>query len=208
MNILNELISKFKVIPVITINHIDEVLPLGEVLISNGLPCAEITFRTSCAAEAISLMKKRYPDILVGAGTIINAEQVSQAKDSGADFLVSPGLNPKTIEASLAKGIHIIPGINSPGFVEQAMSLGITTVKFYPAEVSGGISMLNALSAVYPVKFMPTGGINTQNLKKYLNTKNVLACGGTWITPNDLMQTGNWGKIAELVTEAVQIANS
>lgn len=204
MTTLNEQLASLKVIPVIAINKAEDAIPLGKVLVDNGMPCAEITFRTPCAAEAIKLMRDEFPDMLIGAGTILTTEQVDQAIEAGVDFIVSPGFNPKTVQYCLDKNIPIVPGVNNPSLVEQAMGMGLHTLKFFPAEPSGGTAMLKALSAVYPVKFMPTGGVSVNNVDEYLSIPSVLACGGTWMVPTKLIDKGEWGQLAELVADAVE----
>ncbi|EAS45571.1 ketohydroxyglutarate aldolase [Photobacterium profundum] len=194
-------LKTLKIVPVIAIKNAESAQPLAKVLVDNGLPCAEITFRTDAAAESIRLMRDAYPDMLIGAGTVLTIEQVDQAILAGADFIVSPGLNPTTVKYCLTKNIPVIPGVNNPSLVEQAMSLGLKTVKFFPAEPSGGISMLKALSAVYPVEFMPTGGISPANANDYLALEKVVACGGTWMVPNNLIEQGDWQAIGLLVSE-------
>ncbi|EOG7637790.1 bifunctional 4-hydroxy-2-oxoglutarate aldolase/2-dehydro-3-deoxy-phosphogluconate aldolase [Vibrio cholerae] len=188
-----------KIVPVIAINDVAHALPLAKVLVENGLPCAEVTFRTAAAAESIRIMREAYPDLLIGAGTVLTTAQVDEAIAAGADFIVSPGLNPTTVKYCQQRNIAIIPGVNNPSLVEQAMEMGLRTLKFFPAEPSGGIAMLKALSAVYPVSFMPTGGINPNNAQEYLALKSVVACGGTWMVPTDLMDKGDWDTLAELV---------
>ncbi|WP_202598178.1 MULTISPECIES: bifunctional 4-hydroxy-2-oxoglutarate aldolase/2-dehydro-3-deoxy-phosphogluconate aldolase [unclassified Vibrio] len=198
---LEQRLAQIKIVPVIAINHAQQALPLAKVLMENGLPCAEITFRTEAAQEAIRLMRDAYPEMLIGAGTVLTTAQVDQAQQAGTDFIVSPGLNPTTVKYCQQRGIAIVPGVNNPSLVEQAMELGLRTLKFFPAEPSGGIAMLKALSAVYPVKFMPTGGISTANVQHYLDLPSVVACGGTWMVPTDLMDKGDWSAIAKLVRE-------
>lgn len=201
MMTLEQRLAQIKIVPVIAINHAQQALPLAKVLMENGLPCAEITFRTEAAQEAIRLMRDAYPEMLIGAGTVLTTAQVDQAQQAGADFIVSPGLNPTTVKYCQQRGIAIVPGVNNPSLVEQAMELGLRTLKFFPAEPSGGIAMLKALSAVYPVKFMPTGGISAANVQHYLDLPSVVACGGTWMVPTDLMDKGDWSAIAKLVRE-------
>ncbi|KHT65063.1 ketohydroxyglutarate aldolase [Photobacterium gaetbulicola] len=197
-------LSAMKVVPVIAIKEADKAKPLAKVLVENGLPCAEITFRTEAAAESIRLMREAYPEMLIGAGTVLTTEQVDQAIDAGADFIVSPGLNPTTVAYCQQKNVAVIPGVNNPSLVEQAMSLGLKTLKFFPAEPSGGIGMLKALSAVYPVEFMPTGGVSPANVADYLALETVIACGGTWMVPNNLIDQGDWQAIGKLVSEINQ----
>ena len=197
-------LSAMKVVPVIAIKEAGKAKPLAKVLVENGLPCAEITFRTEAAAESIRLMREAYPDMLIGAGTVLTTQQVDQAVEAGADFIVSPGLNPATVAYCQQKNVAVIPGVNNPSLVEQAMSLGLKTLKFFPAEPSGGIGMLKALSAVYPVEFMPTGGISPANVADYLALDKVIACGGTWMVPNNLIDQGDWQAIGQLVSEINQ----
>ncbi|MCD6724231.1 bifunctional 4-hydroxy-2-oxoglutarate aldolase/2-dehydro-3-deoxy-phosphogluconate aldolase [Vibrio cholerae] len=196
---IEQRLRAIKIVPVIAINDVAHALPLAKVLVENGLPCAEVTFRTAAAAESIRIMREAYPDLLIGAGTVLTTAQVDEAIAAGADFIVSPGLNPTTVKYCQQRNIPIIPGVNNPSLVEQAMEMGLRTLKFFPAEPSGGIAMLKALSAVYPVSFMPTGGINPNNAQEYLALKSVVACGGTWMVPTDLMDKGDWDTLAELV---------
>ncbi|BFN31761.1 bifunctional 4-hydroxy-2-oxoglutarate aldolase/2-dehydro-3-deoxy-phosphogluconate aldolase [Vibrio harveyi] len=203
MTTLNEQLANLKVIPVIAINKAEDAIPLGRTLVENGMPCAEITFRTECAAEAIRAMRAEFPEMLIGAGTILTNEQVDQAIEAGVDFIVSPGFNPRTVQYCLDKGVAIVPGVNNPSLVEQAMEMGLRTLKFFPAEPSGGVGMLKALTAVYPVKFMPTGGVSLGNVDEYLSTPSVLACGGTWMVPTKLIDEGKWDELGTLVRDAV-----
>ncbi|EMA8958927.1 bifunctional 4-hydroxy-2-oxoglutarate aldolase/2-dehydro-3-deoxy-phosphogluconate aldolase [Vibrio fluvialis] len=198
---LEQRLQQIKIVPVIAINDAAHAVPLAKVLVENGLPCAEVTFRTDAAQASIRLMRDAYPDLLIGAGTVLTTQQVDQAISAGADFIVSPGLNPTTVRYCQQRGIAIVPGVNNPSQVEQAMELGLKTLKFFPAEPSGGVAMLKALSAVYPVQFMPTGGVNPRNVADYLAVPSVVACGGTWMVPSDLMDSGNWDEIARLVRE-------
>lgn len=201
MMTLEQRLQQIKIVPVIAINDAAHAVPLAKVLVENGLPCAEVTFRTDAAQESIRLMRDAYPELLIGAGTVLTTQQVDQAISAGADFIVSPGLNSTTVKYCQQRGIAIVPGVNNPSLVEQAMELGLKTLKFFPAEPSGGVAMLKALSAVYPVQFMPTGGVNPRNVADYLAIPSVVACGGTWMVPSDLMDSGNWDEIARLVRE-------
>lgn len=199
MSLLEERLKKLKVIPVIAIDNADDAVPLAKVLVENGLPTAEITFRTPAAAQAMANMREAYPEMLIGAGTVLTSEQVDQAIDAGVDFIVSPGFNPTTVRYCQQRKIPIIPGVNNPSQVEQAMEMGLGILKFFPAEPSGGVPMLKALTAVYPVSFMPTGGVSLKNIGDYLNIKAVMACGGTWMVPADLIKARDWDAIGELV---------
>ena len=204
---LTDRLRHLRLIPVITLNQAEQAVALGQTLLAARLPGAEITFRTPAAAEAIRLLRAAFPDLLIGAGTVLTSSQVDAAMAAGADFIVSPGLNPTTVRYCQQQGIPIIPGINNPSQVEQALELGLSTLKFFPAEASGGIAMLKALSAVYPVQFMPTGGISPANVEKYLALPSVIACGGTWMVPNDLIDQGDWSTLTTLIGEAVTLVH-
>ncbi|MDE1334336.1 bifunctional 4-hydroxy-2-oxoglutarate aldolase/2-dehydro-3-deoxy-phosphogluconate aldolase [Vibrio aestuarianus] len=199
MKTLEQRLKEIKIVPVIAINDTSQAIPLAKVLVENGLPCAEVTFRTEAAVESIRLMREAYPEMLIGAGTVLTTAQVDQAIEAGVDFVVSPGFNPTTVKYCQQRNIAIVPGVNNPSLVEQAMEMGLCTLKFFPAEPSGGVAMLKALTAVYPVNFMPTGGVSPSNVQDYLSIKSVVACGGTWMVPTDLMDQGDWQGIAELV---------
>ncbi|MFS1418144.1 bifunctional 4-hydroxy-2-oxoglutarate aldolase/2-dehydro-3-deoxy-phosphogluconate aldolase [Vibrio splendidus] len=208
MTRLNEQLASLKVIPVIAINRAEDAIPLGKALVENGMPCAEITLRTECAIEAIRIMRKEFPDMLIGSGTVLTNEQVDASIEAGVDFIVSPGFNPRTVQYCIDKGVAIVPGVNNPSLVEQAMEMGLRTLKFFPAEPSGGTGMLKALTAVYPVKFMPTGGVSLKNVDEYLSIPSVLACGGTWMVPTNLIDEGKWDELGKLVRDAVDHVNA
>ena len=194
-----------KVVPVIVVEQADDILPLGDALAENGLPVAEITFRTACAAEAIYRLKQAHPEILVGAGTLKTTEHITQAIEAGAEFAVTAGINVNNVTFCQQHHFPIIPGINNPMGIELAIELGLDFVKFFPAEASGGRPMLNALSGPYPdIHFMPTGGIGLENINDYLNLSNVVACGGSWMLPNQLIKDKQWQKIGELIHQAVR----
>ncbi|XEI32015.1 bifunctional 4-hydroxy-2-oxoglutarate aldolase/2-dehydro-3-deoxy-phosphogluconate aldolase [Aeromonas veronii] len=203
MSTLVERLSELKIIPVIAIKNADDAVALGRALIEGGMPSAEITFRTPAAAQAIRNLRAEFPDMVIGAGTVLTTAQVDEAIEAGVDFVVSPGFNPTTVRYCQQRGMPIVPGVNNPSLVEQAMEMGLKTLKFFPAEPSGGVAMLKALSAVYPVKFMPTGGVSPQNIKQYLGLGSVFACGGTWMVPGDLIDAGEWDTIRELAREAM-----
>jgi 2-dehydro-3-deoxyphosphogluconate aldolase/(4S)-4-hydroxy-2-oxoglutarate aldolase len=205
MTIINQKLSEIKVIPVIAIKDASKAVKLAEVLINNGLPCAEVTFRTEQAAQAMKNMRDAFPNMLIGAGTVLTTAQVDEAIAVGVDFIVSPGFNPTTVKYCQQRGVAIIPGVNSPSLVEQAMEMGLSTLKFFPAEPSGGVAMLKALTAVYPVKFMPTGGVSPKNVNEYLAIPAVLACGGTWMVPNDLIDNEQWDELGKLVAQVAGI---
>ncbi|WP_321273643.1 bifunctional 4-hydroxy-2-oxoglutarate aldolase/2-dehydro-3-deoxy-phosphogluconate aldolase [uncultured Vibrio sp.] len=209
MSTINEQLKALKIIPVIAVDKAEDIIPLGKVLAENGLPVAEITFRSDAAAEAIRLLREAQPDMLIGAGTVLNKEQVIEAKEAGATFIVSPGFNPNTVKACQEIGIDIVPGVNNPSALEAALEMGLTTLKFFPAEASGGVNMVKAMLAPYgDVHIMPTGGINQKNIKDYLAVPSVLACGGTWMVDKKLVEAGEWDELARLTREAVELVNS
>ncbi|KJG39785.1 2-dehydro-3-deoxyphosphogluconate aldolase [Photobacterium angustum] len=208
MSSIKEQLKALKVIPVIAIDKAEDIIPLGKVLTENGLPAAEITFRSAAAEQAIRLLRETQPDMLIGAGTVLNREQAIAAKEAGATFIVSPGFNPNTVKACQEIGIDIVPGVNNPSTVEAALEMGLTTLKFFPAEASGGINMVKSLLAPYTdIELMPTGGINPANIKDYLAIPRVLACGGTWMVDKKLIEAGNWEELARLTREAVTLVN-
>ncbi|WP_407506735.1 bifunctional 4-hydroxy-2-oxoglutarate aldolase/2-dehydro-3-deoxy-phosphogluconate aldolase [Vibrio parahaemolyticus] len=208
MSSIKEQLKALKVIPVIAIDKAEDIIPLGKVLAENGLPAAEITFRSAAAAEAIRILRETQPDMLIGAGTVLNRAQAIAAKEAGATFIVSPGFNPNTVKACQEIGIDIVPGVNNPSTVEAALEMGLTTLKFFPAESSGGINMVKSLLAPYTdIELMPTGGINPANIKDYLAIPRVLACGGTWMVDKKLIEAGNWEELARLTREAVALVN-
>lgn len=193
------------ILPVIKLNDAKDAVPLAKALCEGGLPCAEVTFRTDAARESIAAMTKAYPEMLVGAGTVLNTEQVDAAIEAGAKFIVSPGLNPDTVEYCVKKGIPILPGCSSPSDIEQAIKYGLNVVKFFPAEAAGGLKAIKAMAAPYgQMRFMPTGGINPFNVSDYLAEDKILACGGTWMVPAAEIEAGNFDKIRELTEEAVR----
>ena len=201
-----EKIREFKIIPVATINNIDDAVPLGKILIEAGLPVIEVTFRTEAAAEAIRVLNSNLLNLFVGAGTVLKIDQVKKAVDAGAKFIVTPGFNPKVVDYCVAHQIPIIPGVNTPTMVEWALDRGIEVVKFFPADLSGGPKMLKNLAGPYPtMRFMPTGGINNSTLKSYLELPNVIACGGSWIINKDLIAAGKFGEIKKLIEEALSL---
>lgn len=198
-----------RIVPVIVINDVSKAVPLANALCEGGLPCAEITFRTEAAADAIRAITKEFPEMLVGAGTILTSVQVDEAVAAGAKFIVAPGLNPATIRHCFLKGVPMLPGVCTPTEIEQGISLGLETLKFFPAEAAGGVAMLKALSAPYSkVRFVPTGGLSPANLREYLGIKSVLACGGNWFVKDELIAAGDFAKITELTREAVALAQS
>ncbi len=204
MNKVLEQIQKIGIVPVVVLDDPKDAVPLAQALCDGGLPCAEVTFRTEAAEESIRLMTEAFPDMLVGAGTVLTTDQVDRAVAAGAKFIVSPGLNPVVVKYCVDKGIPMAPGTSTPSDIEQAMALGLDVVKFFPAEQSGGIAKIKAMAAPYTqMKFMPTGGINAGNLNDYLKNDAILACGGSWMVKQEYVSAGNFDKIRELTEEAV-----
>ena len=205
MTEINQKLYDIGIIPVIKIDNADDAVPLAKALIDGGLPAAEITFRTSCAAEAIKKITTAYPEMLVGAGTVLTTAQVDAAIAAGSSFIVSPGLNPKVVAYCIEKNIPVIPGCANPSDIEAAIELGLDTVKFFPAEAAGGLPMLKAMSAPYgAIKFMPTGGINADNILTYLKFGKILCCGGSFMVKDELVKAGEFDKITALTKDAVK----
>lgn len=206
MEELIEKISKTGIVPVVKLDKAEYAIPLSNALKKGGLCCAEVTFRTSAAEEAIRLIHKTHPDFLLAAGTVLNTSQADKAMAAGAAFIVSPGFNPQVVKHCINKGYPVIPGVCTPSEVEAALSLGLKYLKFFPAEAFGGIKTIKALSAPYTtVKFMPTGGINPTNVADYLNCKAVFACGGSWMVPADKIAEGKFDEIENITRKAVEI---
>lgn len=204
-----ETLRALRVMPVIQIEDAKDAVKLAQVLSENGLPAAEITFRSEAAAESIRLIRQAFPDLILCAGTVLTPAQVDLAVEAGADFIVSPGFNPTTVKYCQEKGVKIIPGVNSPSQVEQALELGITALKFFPAEASGGINMLKSLTGPYGnIQLMPTGGVKPTNLMDYLAIPQVIACGGTWIAPTAAIRDNDWETIANNVRETCKLVNA
>jgi len=202
---MNEQLYSIGLIPVIKIENAEDAVPLAKALIDGGLPAAEITFRTACAAEAISNITKAFPEMLVGAGTVLTAEQADAAIAAGAKFIVAPGLNPKVVAHCQKRGVPMLPGCSNPSDIEAALELGLKTVKFFPAEAAGGLKMLKAMAAPYgQLTFMPTGGIDAGNLLDYLNFNKIIACGGSFMVKDDLVKAKAWDQITALTKNAVK----
>ena len=206
MNDTLKQIGSTGIVPVVVLNEADDAEPLAQALVNGGLPCAEVTFRTDAAEESIRRIAKKFPEMFVGAGTVLTTEQADRAVWAGAKFIVSPGLNPKVVEHCLKKGYPITPGIMTPTELEMALGFGLDVVKFFPAENAGGLKMIKAMSAPYTMmKFMPTGGINATNVRDYLACNKILACGGSWMVKGDLINAGNFAEIEKLTREAAAI---
>ena len=199
-------LKKIGIVPVVVLNDADDALPLGECLMEGGLSCAEVTFRTAAAEESIRKLAKAYPEMIVGAGTVLTTEQADRAIDAGSKFIVSPGFNPKVTEYVLKKGMPMTPGVCTPTEIEAAMSLGLDVLKFFPAEPSGGLKMIKAVCAAYVnLQFMPTGGINAENVRDYLKYDRIVACGGSWMVSGSLIKEDKFEEIKKLVAEAAAI---
>jgi 2-dehydro-3-deoxyphosphogluconate aldolase/(4S)-4-hydroxy-2-oxoglutarate aldolase len=197
-------IGELRLVPVVKIEDSRNALPLGQALRDGNLPIAEITYRTDAAEEAIRILTAELPEILVGAGTVLTMDQVKSAVGAGARFVVAPGFNPKVVDYCLEHNITIIPGVNNPSQIERALESRIEVVKFFPAEASGGIPFLKAVAAPYSgIQFLPTGGINLQNMMSYLSFSRVIACGGSWMVKSDLISAGKFQDIKRLSREAV-----
>ncbi len=206
MKDLIEAISAAGIVPVVKIDRAEDAVPLARALRNGGINCAEITFRTDAAKESIARITKEFPDMLVAAGTVLTPKQADDAIEAGARFIVSPGLNPIVVKHCIDKGYPIIPGVATPSEVEMGMSLGLSYLKFFPAEAAGGVNMIKSMAAPYTgIKFMPTGGINVKNAADYLNCKAVFACGGSWMVPSDKIAAGEFDTIEKLTAEAVEL---
>lgn len=204
MNEIIKEIGKIGIVPVVKLDNAKDALPLAKALINGGLPCAEVTFRTDAAEEAISRISKAYPEMLVGAGTVLTTEQVDRAVAAGAKFIVTPGFNAKIVKYCVDRNIPITPGCPTSSDIEAAIELGLDVVKFFPAENLGGIKIIKALAAPYVgVKFMPTGGINAGNINNYLDCDKIVACGGSWMVKDTLINEGRFDEIERLTKEAV-----
>lgn len=206
MSNVSETIQKMGVVPVVVLNDAKDAAPLAKALCEGGLPCAEVTFRTEAAEESIRIMTTEYPEMFVGAGTVLTIDQVDRAVAAGAKFIVSPGFDPEIVDYCLSKDIPVYPGCITPSEVAQAVKRGLKVVKFFPAEQFGGVSTIKALAAPYVgVKFMPTGGVNAKNLESYLSCDKIVACGGSWMVKGDLVKEGKFDDIKNLVKEAVRL---
>ena len=195
-----ERIGQLRIVPVIAIDDVAAALPLADALIEGGLPIAEITFRTAAAAEVIAVLRAERPQLLVGAGTVLTADNLRAASDSGAQFAVAPGLNPDIVRLAQQLELPFAPGVATPSEVEQAMALGAKTLKFFPAGALGGVATLKAIAAPYRhtgVRFIPTGGVKADNVAEYLAMDSVVAVGGTWIATPDDLAAGRWDEIRQ-----------
>ena len=209
MKTIEEQFYDYGVVPVVVLEDAKDALPLAKALTEGGLPCAEVTFRTDAAEESIRLIRREYPDMLVGAGTVLGIDQAERALEAGAKFIVSPGFDPQVVDDCLERDVPVFPGCITPSEVAQAVKRGMEVLKFFPAEQAGGLAMIKAMAAPYTmVKFMPTGGISEKNLKEYLECDNIICCGGSWMVKGSLIKNGEFGKIRKLVKEAVELVAS
>ena len=209
MSTVAEKIAGFGVVPVVVLDDVKDAAPLAKALVEGGLPCAEVTFRTAAAEESIRIMATEYPDMFVGAGTVLTIEQVDRAVAAGAKFIVSPGFDPEIVDYCLEKEIPVFPGCITPSEVAQAVKRGLKVVKFFPAEQFGGVATIKAMAAPYVgLKFMPTGGVSAKNLESYLSCDKIIACGGSWMVKGDLVKAGKFYEIKNLTEEAVKLAAS
>ncbi len=200
---MEQAIAKLGVVPVVVLEDAKDAEPLAKALCEGGLPCAEVTFRTAAAEESIRRMSKAFPEMLVGAGTVLTVEQVDRAVAAGAKFIVSPGFDPEIVDYCLSKNIPVFPGCVTPSEVAQAVKRGLRVVKFFPAGQFGGVATIKALAAPYVgLKFMPTGGVSAKNLREHLECSAIVACGGTWMVKADLIKAGDFEKIKALTAEA------
>ncbi|WP_441707988.1 bifunctional 4-hydroxy-2-oxoglutarate aldolase/2-dehydro-3-deoxy-phosphogluconate aldolase [Helicobacter pylori] len=201
-----EVLQISPIVPVVVIENIKDAVPLAQSLIEGGIHIIEVTLRSSCALEAIELIAKNVPKMRVGAGTILNPTQLEQAQNRGAEFLISPGLTIKLLEYAKKKDMPLIPGVSSSSEVMQALEVGYSALKFFPAEYCGGVKLLNAFNGPFKgVKFCPTGGISADNMHSYLNLENVLCVGGSWLTPKNLIQNKEWDKITEICKRSLAL---
>ena len=206
MNEVLEKLGKIGIVPVVVLDDAKDAENLGRALMEGGLPCAEVTFRTAAAEESIRILSEKFPEMIVGAGTVLTIEQVDRAVKAGAKFIVSPGNNPKVVDYCVKNNIPITPGTCTPSNVETALEFGLDVVKFFPAEPSGGLNFIKAIAAPYVgVKFMPTGGINAKNVRDYLAYDRIIACGGSWMVTKDLIKAGDFEQIKKLTAEAAEI---
>ena len=208
MNILEQ-IGSIGVVPVIAMTDVEKAVPLAKALLAGGISCAEVTFRTAQGEECIRRIAAELPDVLVGAGTVLTTEQVDRALAAGAKFIVSPGFNPEVVRHCISKSVPVIPGCITPTEMEAAMALGLTTLKFFPAEQAGGLAFIKAVAAPYPnLRFMPTGGIGPANLGSYAAFGKIVACGGSWMCTRELIDAGDFDEITRLSQQAVEVVRS
>ena len=206
MNATLQKLEQFGIVPVVVLDDAADAAPLAKALCDGGLACAEVTFRTAAAEESIRIMTTEYPDMVVGAGTVLTTDQVDRAIAAGAKFIVSPGFNPKIVKYCIDRDIPVTPGTQTPSEMEQAIEMGLDVVKFFPAEPAGGLKMIKAVAAPYTMlQFMPTGGINLNNVEEYLEYDRILACGGSWMVKGDLVKAGKFDEIQKMTADAAAL---
>ncbi len=206
---IKEIMNSSPIVPVMVINNVEHAVPLAKALVKGGITVLEITLRTEAALESITRIKAEVPDAIVGAGTIINIETLNKAIAAGAEFIVSPGTTDKMIDAALATGVPLLPGVANPSEAMRLLEKGITEMKFFPAEAAGGIPMLKSIGAPIPqITFCPTGGVNQKNVKDYYNLPNVACVGGSWMCAANLVDSENWDEITRLSVEAIELATA
>ena len=209
MNKILTQLGHIGIIPVVAIDDPKQAVPLTQALVAGGLPCAEFTFRTAAAAEAIQAVSQAFPDVLIGAGTVLNVAQAQQAVAAGAKYILAPGFDAGVVDYCLAHQIPVVPGVMTPTDITQAVAKGLTVLKFFPAEAAGGAVALKSISDPFVgIKFAPTGGINAQNLADYLRLPMVVACGGSWLVKKSLINAGDFATITKLAQEAVAIVQA
>ena len=203
-----ETLGRAGVVPVIVIEKAEQAVPLAKALVKGGLPVLEVTFRTDAAADAIAVIRREVPEAVVGAGTLLTPQMVTDAKAAGAVFGVAPGFDPVVMAAAKAEGLPMCPGIATASELSQALTAGCEMVKFFPAEAAGGVKMIKNLLGAFRfmgVRFMPTGGVNLSNVADYLAVPEIVCCGGTWIVPKDALASGDWAAIEKLAAEAAEV---
>lgn len=204
MSKITDKMEELGVIPVVVLNDAKDAVPLAKALVEGGLPAAEVTFRTA-AEESIKLIKEAYPEMLLIAGTVLTTEQVDRAVAAGAEMIVAPGFDPEIVDYCLSKNIEVCPGLVTPSEMAQAVKRGLDKVKFFPAEAAGGLKMIKAMTAAYTnVRIMPTGGINANNIKDYLECDKIFCCGGSWMVKGSMIEAGEFDKIKDMAKEAVE----
>ncbi|MDQ7073195.1 MAG: bifunctional 4-hydroxy-2-oxoglutarate aldolase/2-dehydro-3-deoxy-phosphogluconate aldolase [Gammaproteobacteria bacterium] len=206
---IKEIMNSSPIVPVMVINNVEHAVPLAKALVKGGITVLEITLRTEAALESITRIKAEVPDAIVGAGTIINIDTLNKAIAAGAEFIVSPGTTDKMIDAAIATGVPLLPGVANPSEAMRLLEKGITEMKFFPAEAAGGIPMLKSIGAPIPqITFCPTGGVNQKNVKDYYSLSNVACVGGSWMCAANLVDAENWDEITRLSAEAIELATS
>jgi 2-dehydro-3-deoxyphosphogluconate aldolase/(4S)-4-hydroxy-2-oxoglutarate aldolase len=202
-------LQRIRIIPVIVIDDPADAVPLAQALADGGIPCAEVTFRTPRAAEALTRISAECPSVLAGAGTVLSPEQAARARQAGAQFVVAPGFSPAVVDYCREHDIPVFPGVCTPTEIEAALAKGLDVLKFFPAEPMGGVQYLKAISAPYVgVRFIPTGGVSTANLASYLALKSVVACGGSWMAPSDWIAAGQFDRIRDVTRESAAVAGT